>query len=94
MYRIMIIPARSANPVGLFFTSRETAQIAQKNIHDVQSGKVDVEVLTAKDDMGHVVTMHRDNIEYALFIDVDVQPEQMRPTASAAHPSKSDIIMP
>jgi len=88
MYRIMLIPSNSPNPVALFFETRDAALAAQKHIHEAQKGALGSPVLTAKDDMGHVVTIRPENLSYALFIDVDLQPDQR----SAVAPHKGNGV--
>lgn len=80
MYKILLIPKNSAMPVGLYFKTRDAAEIAQKNIYNVQKGVNGLDTLLARDDFGHVITMEKENICYALFIDVDEQTPLQTPS--------------
>lgn len=55
--------------MSLFYKTKDTADIAQKNIHEFQKGDTEFPVLKSTDDFGHIVTIHRDNLSHAVYID-------------------------
>jgi len=98
MFRVIVVPANSTANVVLLYKSRETAEIAQKNIHDMQKGEAGL-ILTAKDDFGHILTIRVQDIVYSLFIDPDKQREltldgaPVLPRSAANGSAESKIIM-
>lgn len=78
MFIILVTPISAGGAVSLFYKSKETAEIAHKNIHEFQKGVIEAPVLVAKDDFGHVLTISRLNIAYAVFID-HLQAAQLGP---------------
>lgn len=75
MFQILIIPLHATANTALFFRSKETADIAHKNIHDMQKGTIPSEILNQTDDFGVTLTIDRANICYAMLIDVEKQQE-------------------
>lgn len=75
MFQIMIVPDGSKANAVLFFLSKETCDIAQKNIHEAQKGTLPSQVLTVKDDFGCTVSIDKEKICYAVILDGDKQAE-------------------
>jgi hypothetical protein len=99
MFRIIVVPSNSTANAVLFYKTFDAADAVQKNIHNMQKGCSDTSIIVVKDDFGHVLTIDRRNISYALFIDVEkmqamnesVLPLRVsRPTAAAQKP---DILL-
>lgn len=69
MFIILVMPSNAGTAVSLFYKTKEAADIAQKNIHECQKGAVDAPICVARDDFGHILTIARSNIVYAVLID-------------------------
>lgn len=69
MFKILLVPFGSSANAIFFYSTRESAEIAHKNILDMQKGSIDAPVAVIKDDAGHVMTISKGNICYAMFID-------------------------
>lgn len=74
-FQIVLLPTNSPAAAALFYKTREKAEEALLNIHNVQQGKIDVDVLKAKDDYGYILSIPVNNISYALFVDLAKQAE-------------------
>ena len=68
MFQIIIVPKDTGATACMYYNTSETAEIAQKNIHEMQ--RKEDGILTVKDDYGFVLSMDIKNLCYALLIDV------------------------
>ncbi len=75
MHQIIVIAHNSKANAALFFKTKISAEIAHKAIYDAQKGSLPVQVLKIEDDFGCIMTMDKENICYAMFMDGDKQSE-------------------
>jgi hypothetical protein len=74
MFQITVISTSpNTPPVGLFFKTKESADIAHKNIYEAQKGTLPVQVLKTEDDFGAILTIDKERIAYAVSIDGEKQ---------------------
>lgn len=69
MHVLILVPKISGQQITLFYTTKEAIEGAHSNVHEFQKGNIGVNVLKAKDDFGHIVTIERDNLSHAIVID-------------------------
>ena len=73
MFQVLIIPAKSAANISLFFRTQEKAEIAFNNIYDIIKGAKAIETIRQTDEFGVTVAVGKDDIAYAALIDMTIQ---------------------
>jgi len=75
MFQIVIVPTDNNANAALFFKTKDTADIAHKNIYDAQKGTLPIQILKIQDDFGCTLTIDKDKICCVMIMDSEKQLE-------------------
>ena len=75
MHQIILVPNNSTANAALFYRTREKADLAYQNIHEMMRGSKEATVLTERDDFGVLLAIPIANVSYAILGDIAKQNE-------------------